>query len=111
DIQVTLTRSPLEASLIEIEEIKERQPPYNVQLLGAHPLTWFCSRDFATASRHPDETHLLGPLPSVLSVRALGAIAEVASGEPPALSLRARAMETRERWAPDEGTFMAGYRS
>jgi DNA polymerase-3 subunit epsilon len=109
DVQTTRTSSALEAALLEIEEIKQRQPPYNIQLLGSHPLTWFCSSDLGSMSKEPDAIHRCGPLPSILSVRALGAIAGLLTGEAPSLSLRARAVETRERWAPEETTFADGW--
>jgi DNA polymerase-3 subunit epsilon len=109
DIQATRTRTPLEAALLEIEEIKERQPPYNIQLLGTHPFTWFCSRSLESVSRERDQVHRCGPLPSILSIRALGAMVALTVGETPSVVLRARAVETHPRWAPDESAFGAGW--
>jgi DNA polymerase III subunit epsilon len=109
DIQVTLTRTPLEAALLENEDIKALCPPYNVQLVRADPRTWFSAPNFDTASTSPDETHRRGPLPSTFSVRALGAIHALVSGESATPSLRARAVGAAQRWAPDEAVFSAGF--
>jgi hypothetical protein len=109
DIGVTLTRTPLEAALLENEDIKALQPPYNVQLVGGDPRMWFSTTQFDAASTHPDETHRLGPLPSMFSVRALGAIIALASGERDTRSLRSRAVGASERFGPDEAVFAAGF--
>jgi len=109
DVDVTPTPTPLEAALLEDEQIKTLHPPYNVQLVVADPRTWFSSPDFATATPAPDEVHRRGPLPSTFSVRALAAIQALASGESPTRSLRARAVGAPTSWAPDEEVFAAGF--
>jgi DNA polymerase-3 subunit epsilon len=109
EIRVTPTRTPLEAALLENEDIKALKPPYNVQLVGADPRTWFSSASFDAASTVPDETHRCGPLPSTFSVRALGAIQALMSGESATRSLRARAVGAPDRWAPGEAAFLAGF--
>ena len=109
DIHVTRTRTPLEAALLENEDIKALSPPYNLQLVGADPRTWFSAPNFDTASTVPDETHRRGPLPSTFSVRSLGAIYALVSGERATPSLRARAVGSAPRWAPDEAVFFAGF--
>jgi DNA polymerase-3 subunit epsilon len=109
DIHVTPMRTPLEAALLENEDIKELRPPYNVQLIGADPRTWYSTTTFDTAATEPDEIHRYGPLPSTFSVRSLGAIYALASGESASSSLRARAVGTSELWAPDEAVFRAGF--
>ena len=109
DIQTTLTRTPLEAALLENERIKALSPPYNVQLLGGDPRTWFCSADLVAASTERNDVHRYGPLPSTFSVRALGAISALLSGESPTRSSRARAVGVADRWAPDEAVFASGF--
>src|SRR4029077_11767516 len=109
DIQTTLTRTPLEAALLENERIKALSPPYNVQLLGGDPRTWFCSSDLVAASTQRDDVHRYGPLPSTFSVRALGAISALLTGESPTRSSRARAVGVADRWAPDEAVFASGF--
>ncbi|MET0413919.1 MAG: GIY-YIG nuclease family protein, partial [Polyangiaceae bacterium] len=108
ELDVTRTASALEAALLENEEIKARRPPYNVQLVLADPRIWFLDSALDAAASEPDGAHRHGPLPSTYSVRGLGAIRALCRGEAPSVTLRARAVGTRERWAPDELTFAEG---
>jgi DNA polymerase-3 subunit epsilon len=108
ELDVTPTASALEAALLENEEIKARRPPYNVQLVVADPRIWFVDTALDAAESEPDVAHRQGPLPSTYSVRGLGAIRALCHGAAPSLTLRARAVGTRERWAPDEVTFADG---
>jgi DNA polymerase-3 subunit epsilon len=111
DIDFTLTPTPLEAALLENETIKALGPQYNVQLVArATEPSWFASRDFSEATSVPDDDHPIGPLPSEYSVSALGALLLLLSGEPATDTLRARAVVTAERWAPDTPVFAAGLR-
>ena len=109
DIRITPTATALEAALLENEEIKAIDPPYNVQLLDGDRNTWFFDHALDSVAAAADERHRRGPLPSTHSVRALRALRALASGEPPTLALRARAVGTLERWAPDESVFALGY--
>jgi DNA polymerase-3 subunit epsilon len=109
DIQVTPTHTALEAALLENEEIKTLRPPYNLQLVVDDPRTWFCTPKLDAVAAQPDAAFRHGPLPSTFSVRALGAIRALLSGETPTLTMRARAVEEAERWAPDEAVFSVGF--
>lgn len=109
DLHVTLTPTALEAALLENESIKELNPPYNVQLLGGDARTWFVDTRLDAIANQPNATHRCGPLPSTFSVRALGAVERLLSGESAARLLRARAVGSPERWAPDEEVFAAGF--
>jgi predicted GIY-YIG superfamily endonuclease len=111
DLHVTRTRTALEAALLENESIKELRPPYNVQLVAGDARTWFVDARLDAAANEPSEVHRRGPLPSTFSVRAYGAIERILAGEPVTRSLRARAVEAPERWAPDEEVFAAGFAS
>jgi DNA polymerase-3 subunit epsilon len=108
DVRVTSTTSALEAALLENEEIKSLAPPYNVQLVVTDPRIWFANSSLTTLTSTPDAEQRRGPLPSTHAVRALGAVRLLLSGQPAGVPLRAAAMGTRERWAPDEATFAAG---
>jgi len=108
DVQVTRTQTALEAAILEHENIKELQPPYNVQLVGGQVRTWFVDARLDTIANEPSAVHRYGPLPSTFSVRALGAIERLLTGESATRSLRARAVGVHERWAPGEETFAAG---
>jgi DNA polymerase III subunit epsilon len=108
DIAVTCTPSVLEAALLENEEIKATKPLYNLQLTNdGH--TWFMSSRLDSFRPLPDAEHRLGPLPSTFSPRAVGALRQLLAGEPATRALRAAAVETWERWAPDEAVFAAGF--
>jgi DNA polymerase-3 subunit epsilon len=108
DVQVTPTRSALEAALLENEEIKGRNPPYNVQLVAGDPRTWFCTRACDAAAPAVDEAHRCGPLPSRFAVLALGAVRALLSGEHATALVRARAVGAALWWAPEEAVFEAG---
>lgn len=73
DVRYTQTPSVLEAALLETDEIKRIDPPYNVQLRSALRQAWFATRDFRSASAQPDAEHPLGPLPSESALIGLAA--------------------------------------
>lgn len=109
DIQVTPTASALEAAMLENEEIKGRRPLYNLQLTNdGH--SWFMNARLDSFRSTPDAEHQQGPLPSTFSPRAVGALWQLCEGATPTRALRASAVETWERWAPDEAVFDAGFR-
>lgn len=109
DIRATPTATALEAALLENEEIKAIDPPYNIQLLESDRNTWFFDRGLDQAAAVADERHRRGPLPSLQSVRALRALRALASGAAASDELRARAVGTIERWAPEESVFSDGF--
>ncbi len=109
DVLVTLTPTALEAAVLENESIKALRPPYNLQLTAYDREAWFATRGFDSASTSPDDVYRIGPLPSKLSLSPLAALMSLASGAPSTRSLRARAVATAERWAPDEAVFGAGF--
>jgi DNA polymerase III subunit epsilon len=73
DVRYTETPSILEAALLETDEIKRIDPPYNVQLRTALRQAWFATRDFRRASAQPDAEHTVGPLSSEAALIGLGA--------------------------------------
>lgn len=62
-LEVTETASPLEAALLECDEIKRLAPPYNKALRGRSIEIRFASRDLTTESEEPDPRFPVGPLP------------------------------------------------
>lgn len=108
DIQITRTPTVLEAAMLENEEIKAHKPLYNLQLTNdGH--CWFVGSRLDSSRHEPDAEHRHGPLPSTFSVRAIGAISELLRGETPTRARRAVAVETWDRWAPDEVVFAEGF--
>lgn len=60
DLEVTECGSALEAALLETDEIKRYDPPYNVSLKRGKRKLIFYTRDFSKMSAHQDKHHPLG---------------------------------------------------
>jgi DNA polymerase-3 subunit epsilon len=93
-----VTATPLEAALLESDEIKRHRPPYNLALTIDDREVWFASPDLSERSPRPSQPCPLGPLASVGTLDQFGALARaddaaLASG----------------RRGPDAATFRAGY--
>src|ERR687887_972727 len=97
-ISFEVTPSPLEAALLEPDEIKRHRPPYNVALTIHHRALWFTSPDLSARSREPSPDCPLGPF---ASTETLDQFVALARGD--------RAALTSGRWGPDAGTFKAGH--
>jgi DNA polymerase-3 subunit epsilon len=91
-----VTATPLEAALLEADEIKRHRPPYNLALTVDDRAIWFASPDLRERSPRPSQPCPLGPLTSVGTLVQFGALARA---DRAALG----------RWAPDAATFHAGY--
>jgi DNA polymerase-3 subunit epsilon len=70
-IEVTECGSPLEAALLETDEIKRFDPPYNISLKKRNRNLLFASWDFLSFSHEQDEEHVIGPLPNYRALDAL----------------------------------------
>jgi DNA polymerase-3 subunit epsilon len=97
-ISVAVTPSPLEAALLEADEIKRHRPPYNVALTIHHRALWFTSPDLSARSPEPSPRCPLGPF---ASTETLDQFVALARGD--------RAALPSGPWGPDDGTFAAGY--
>lgn len=62
DVETVPVNSPLEAALLECQEIKRLQPPYNIMYRGQPKHAVFYSRDFSTMSLERDAKHVYGPI-------------------------------------------------
>jgi DNA polymerase-3 subunit epsilon len=93
-----VTPSPLEAALLEPDEIKRHQPPYNVALTLQHRTLWFASPDLSARSREPSPHCPLGPFASTETLEQFVALAR---GD--------RAALTSGPGGPDDRTFTIGY--
>jgi DNA polymerase-3 subunit epsilon len=109
DIQYTATASLLEAALLESDEIKRLDPPYNVQLRSGDRSAWFASRDFREAVSSPDAEHPVGPLPSERALSALCALIALAEGAEASQRLRATALAVPAAFGPEERLFAEGW--
>lgn len=61
DLQVTPCGSPLEAALLETDEIKRLNPRYNISLKSGGRSMVFFNRDFTSMNYSQDEQHQIGP--------------------------------------------------
>nr|BFD65327.1 hypothetical protein HAGR004_03490 [Bdellovibrio sp. HAGR004] len=66
DLIVTPCRTPLEAALLETDEIKRHNPRYNISLKAGERSLVFFSRDFLSMSPEQDEQHFIGPFSNAL---------------------------------------------
>jgi DNA polymerase-3 subunit epsilon len=97
-ISFDVTPGPLEAALLECDEIKRHRPPYNVALAIHDRWLWFTPPDLSARSSAPSSQCPLGPF---ASTETLDRFVALARGD--------RAALTSGRWGPDEATFTAGY--
>jgi DNA polymerase-3 subunit epsilon len=109
DVACTETPSLLEAALLEADEIKRLDPPYNVQLRGHDRSAWFSSRDFADAVPTADVAHPIGPLPSRRALAPLWALIALVRGDD-SPHVRAAALAVPAFDLPDEPLFREGWR-
>jgi DNA polymerase III subunit epsilon len=105
DVAITATESVLEAALLETDEIKRIDPPYNVQLRTGDRRAWFASRDWRSALPFPDDECSVGPLPSERAVSGIGAMRALLDGASADDELRAAAVGVPPRWAPEARIF------
>lgn len=113
DVRYTETASVLEAALLETDEIKRIDPPYNVQLRTALRQAWFATRDFRRASPTPDAEHTIGPLPSEAALIGLGAwrvLLEEQSAQP-SPTLCAMALAVPSAYLPPNELFCEGFQA
>lgn len=97
-ISFDVSPSPLEAALLEPDEIKGHGPPYNVALTIQDRALWFTSPDLSARSSSPSPHCPLGPFASAETLDRFGAFARAQ-----------RAALTSGSRGPDDATFTAGY--
>ena len=97
-ISFDVTPSPLEAALLEPDEIKRHRPPYNIALTTRDRALWFAPPDLSARRPAPSPHCPMGPFPSAETLDQFAAFARAE-----------RAALASGRWGPDDGTFTAGY--
>ncbi|MCH9685831.1 MAG: hypothetical protein K0V04_30640 [Deltaproteobacteria bacterium] len=83
DLRVTTTANALEAALLESDEIKALDPPYNVMLRTAGRGIWYGASDLRSWRPAPDRRHRRGPFTSRAVLSAWPALLDLWA-EPPA---------------------------
>ncbi|HEY9712061.1 MAG TPA: nucleotide excision repair endonuclease, partial [Chroococcales cyanobacterium] len=63
-----VVQSALEAALVETDEIKRHNPPYNINLKRGRRQLAFYSRDFSSLSERQDREHPVGPFSNALAL-------------------------------------------
>ena len=111
DVSPTETASLVEAALLETDEIKRLDPPYNVQLRSAGRQAWFASPDLREAAPAPDAAHRVGPLPSEHALRPLAALNALAGGAAATPALCAAALAVPPMFLPELPLFVEGFRA
>lgn len=71
DLQVTTVASPLEAALLETDEIKRLDPPYNISLKSGTRQLIFFNRDFSSSQNRFDQVHTVGPFSTTINFDSL----------------------------------------
>lgn len=66
DLRVTKCATPLEAALMETDEIKKLNPRYNISLKATRRSLAFFDKDFVSVSSIPDEFHTIGPFSNAM---------------------------------------------
>jgi len=74
-LDVTTTATALEAAVLECDQIKELQPPYNVALKNAERQLLYCAHDLSCATASLADGRWAGPFPSTRDVDSLLALA------------------------------------
>src|SRR5206468_12874231 len=74
-ISFDMTPTPLEAALVEADEIKRHRPPYNVALTVDDRAIWLTSPDLSARSPHPSPGRPLGPFASTRALDQFDALA------------------------------------
>ena len=110
DLDVTPTATPLEAALLESDEIKRFHPPYNVQLRERDADVYFASHALDDASPRPDARRVLGPFPTANALAGLESVRALLARptDDVDLELWASALELGDDAVLDEECLAAG---
>ena len=73
-LDVATTATALEAAVLECDQIKQHQPPYNVALKNAERQLIYCSHDLSCATTSFVDGRWAGPFPSTREVGSLMAL-------------------------------------
>jgi DNA polymerase III epsilon subunit-like protein len=109
-VDVTPAATILEAALLEVDEIKRLDPPYNRQLRAADRRAWFATTGWDESAPEPSARHRVGPLPSARSLDGIAAIRALALGAEPTKARRAAAVGVPPFFAPEAQLFDLAWR-
>ena len=107
DISTSVAGSALQAALVEADEIKRRQPPYNRALRDGNRWLCYASKDLSDVSSDSVAPFTVGPFPSERIPIALMDIREAIAGEA-RVSRLASVMGLSPEFAPDPEVLSEG---
>lgn len=111
DLDTSLVPTPLEAALLEADEIKRLDPPCNIALRRHQRRSAFLDAAWSAAPA-PDARHRLGPLPSERGAQALRGLLELLrQPSEPTQAQICQILHSEPAYAPDVATFQAGWRA
>lgn len=111
-LDLTITESVLEASLLESDEIKRLAPPYNIALRKGEREICFFSNDLSEFNSLPTENHRIGPIvdrEAILSFAAIGKIIEIDNIAGADEELLMKGIGISDVFAPDSKCVRSGY--
>lgn len=110
-LDVTTTPSALEAAVLECDEIKEYEPPYNLALKKADRRLVFCSPELTQSRTAGDNGRLIGPFPSLRTVQSLIALSRwLADSGPDAAAIARAILQLSENLLPPAAVLAEGLR-
>jgi DNA polymerase-3 subunit epsilon len=111
NLEVTVTGSALEASLLETDEIKRLSPPYNISLRAGTRTLRFFSGDLRSTCPAADERYPVGPLPSgdLQSFPVIRDLLERTIDPSSETDIASKALNIPGEYAPDRECFQAGW--
>jgi hypothetical protein len=109
-LDTTVTRSAVEAALLESDEIKRFSPPYNRALRTNEREVLFFSRDLKSSNPQPDEVHSIGPLPSSYYLDSLVLLGDALNGAPRKISQKEieGILDIPQEYLPNRDCFISG---
>lgn len=112
-LDTTVTRSAIEAALVESDEIKRFAPPYNRALRTNKREMLFFSRDLKSSNSQPDKCHSIGPLPSSYYLDSLVLLGDLLNGDRRGISLKdiEGILDIPQEYLPNRDCFVAGVKA
>lgn len=110
NLEVTPTPSALEAAILESDQIKQHEPPYNLALTSDHRQVYFISHDFTRRRARPDKTCKLGPVLSFAPFEAAANIVNHLAADRPLLDAAAipHILAMPQHYCPDPERLLDG---
>jgi len=109
-LSYTITRTALEAAILESDEIKCCSPPYNRALRSQEREILFYTNELKSSQTQPDSKHRIGPLPSHVRPESLALLIDMINEKNTHVTslLVNKILTTPPEYAPDTDCFKAG---